>query len=119
MKNDIKSPWLKIPTSYMDSLEKSLLDNLICKPTPILIKKEDCKGKSFMPFREIKKVIFNAPATVIIWTDNTKTVVKCEKGETYDEEKGFLLCWLKGIKGSKTLQNELATWVYNTDWRLK
>ena len=79
------------------------------------IKADDLKGEGFMPFREIKKVIFNDPATVIIWSDNTKTVVKCEDGETYDKEKGFLLCWLKGIKGSKKLQKELAKWIYKED----
>ena len=74
-------------------------------------KKEKCKCEAFYPFREIKKVIFNSPATIIIWSDNSKTVVKCEEGVVFDKEKGFLLCWLKGIKGSKTLQKELSKWV--------
>ena len=73
------------------------------------------KGEAYHPFREIEKVIFNNPATIIIWSDNSKTVVKCEAGETYDKEKGFLLCWLKGIKGSKKLQKELAKWVYTEE----
>ena len=29
---------------------------------------------------EIKNVIFNEPATIIIWKDGTKTVVKCQEG---------------------------------------
>ena len=33
----------------------------------------------------IKKVIFNDPATVVIWDDGTKTVVKCSEGDTYSE----------------------------------
>lgn len=43
----------------------------------------------------IKKVIFNDPATIILWKDGTKTVVKCAEGETYDPEKGFAMAFIK------------------------
>lgn len=59
----------------------------------------------------IKKVIFNNPATIIYWWDGSKTVVKCDTKDTYDKEKGFLLCYLKGIVGNKTLLQELDKWV--------
>lgn len=60
----------------------------------------------------IKEVIFNNPATIIVWQDGTKTVVKCQDGDRYDKEKGFLLCYLKGVVGNKTLLKELDRWVY-------
>ena len=45
---------------------------------------------------EIKKIIFNGPATIILWTDNTKTVVKCDENEEFDPEKGVAMCiWKK------------------------
>lgn len=50
--------------------------------------------------RFIKKVKFNPPATIVFWTDNTKTVVKC-KGEDYDPEKGFAMCICKKVLGDK------------------
>lgn len=50
--------------------------------------------------RCIKKVKFNPPATIVFWTDNTKTVVKC-KGEDYDPEKGLAMCICKKILGDK------------------
>lgn len=50
---------------------------------------------------KIKKVIFNDPATVILWNDGTKTVVKCMEGDEFDEEKGLAMCLLKGILGDK------------------
>lgn len=59
----------------------------------------------------IKKVIFNNPATIILWNDGTKTVVKVQDGEKYDKERGFLMCYLKGIVGNKTLLKELDKWV--------
>ena len=48
----------------------------------------------------IRKVIFNDPATIVFWTDNTKTVVKC-KGEDYDPEKGLAMCICKKMLGNK------------------
>ena len=50
--------------------------------------------------RFIKKVKFNPPATIVFWTDNTKTVVKC-KGEDYDPEKGLAMCISKKFLGDK------------------
>ena len=48
----------------------------------------------------IKKVKFNPPATIVFWTDNTKTVVKCN-GEDYDPEKGLAMCISKKVLGDK------------------
>ena len=50
--------------------------------------------------RCIKKVKFNPPATIVFWTDNTKTVVKCQ-GEDYDPEKGLAMCICKKVLGDK------------------
>ena len=50
--------------------------------------------------RFIKKVKFNPPATIVFWTDNTKTVVKCS-GEDYDPEKGLAMCICKKVLGDK------------------
>ena len=48
----------------------------------------------------IKNVIFNDPATVVQWSDGTKTVVKCVN-EPYDPEKGLAMAFVKGILGNK------------------
>ena len=50
--------------------------------------------------KEIKNVKFNPPATIVFWTDNTKTVVKCN-GEDYDPEKGLAMCICKKVLGNK------------------
>ena len=50
--------------------------------------------------RLIKNVKFNPPATIVFWTDNTKTVVKCT-GEDYDPEKGLAMCICKKMLGNK------------------
>lgn len=53
-----------------------------------------------MKMPEIKKVIFNRPATIVIWSDNTKTVVKCEN-ENFDREKGLAMAIAKKALGNK------------------
>lgn len=49
---------------------------------------------------EIEKVIFNKPATIVIWKDGTKTIVKCQKGDRYDKEKGLAMCIAKKTYGN-------------------
>lgn len=55
----------------------------------------------------IKNVIFNAPATVVYWSDGTKTVVKCQAGDTYSKETGLSLCIAKKYLGNKGNFNEV------------
>ena len=48
---------------------------------------------------EIKRVIFHEPATIVFWSDGTKTVVKCMEGELFDEEKGIAMAFMKKLYG--------------------
>lgn len=50
---------------------------------------------------EIKNVIFNDPATIVFWTDGTKTVVKCQEGDIFDPEKGLTMAIAKKVYGNK------------------
>lgn len=49
---------------------------------------------------EIKNVIFNDPATIVFWTDNTKTVVKVQDGDEFDPEKGLAMAIVKRMNGN-------------------
>ena len=49
---------------------------------------------------EIAKVHFNDPMTVVIWEDGTKTVVKCQEGDTFDHEKGIAMAFVKKCNGN-------------------
>ena len=55
----------------------------------------------------IDKVYFNNPATVIKWKDGTKTVVKCQKGDIYDVEKGFAMALIKGLFDNSSYFNTI------------
>lgn len=61
---------------------------------------------------KIEKVIFNDPATIVYWGDNTKTVVKCQEGDTYSKEVGLALCIAKKYLGNKSnFNNEFKKWI--------
>lgn len=47
-----------------------------------------------------KQVIFNPPATVVLWTDGTKTVVKCDPDDEFDKTTGVALCYMKKALGN-------------------
>ncbi|MBR2248775.1 MAG: hypothetical protein IJ880_17475 [Bacilli bacterium] len=52
------------------------------------------------PSTDIKDVIFNDPATIVIWADGSKTVVKAEN-EPFDPEKGLAMAISKRVFGNK------------------
>lgn len=47
----------------------------------------------------IDRVIFNDPATIIIWKDGSKTVVKRSDDDIWDPEKGFCMAVIKKLYG--------------------
>ena len=46
------------------------------------------------------RIIFNPPATIVFWTDGTKTVVKCAEGEKFDPYTGFCYAFTERCLGS-------------------
>lgn len=53
---------------------------------------------------EYTKIIFNPPATIVLWKDGSKTVVKCDDKDKFDREKGVALCFMKKALGNKSRQ---------------
>ena len=51
-------------------------------------------------FPKIKDVRFNGPATIVFWSDDTKTVVKAQD-EEFDPEKGLAMAIAKKALGNK------------------
>ena len=48
----------------------------------------------------IRKVIFSNPATIVLWSDGTKTVVKCGPYDIFDKEKGLAMAIVKKMAGN-------------------
>lgn len=55
----------------------------------------------------IEKVIFHEPATIVLWKDGTKTVVKCGEHEYFDPEKGLAMAIIKKLSGNKGNYNNI------------
>lgn len=55
----------------------------------------------------VNRVVFNKNATIVFWNTGEKTVVKCQKGETFDKEKGLALCLIKYLYGNIGYYNEI------------
>lgn len=60
----------------------------------------------------ILKVVYNSPATIVFWSDGTKTVVKCQGGDTYSTETGLAMAICKKAYGNKNQFNKVfAKWL--------
>lgn len=65
-----------------------------------------------LKYINIVKVIFNAPATIVIWSDGTKTVVKVQEGEAFDKEKGLAMAICKKSMGNEgNYYSEFKKWL--------
>ena len=68
-------------------------------------------GKKPILMPRIKNVIFNDPATIVFWSDNTKTVVKAQN-EPFDPEKGLAMAICKKALGNEgNYYNEIKKWL--------
>lgn len=64
----------------------------------------------------IENVIFNPPATIIFWSDDTKTVVKTQNGEHFDKEKGLAMGICKKIAGNRGAYYDIfKAWCYDEE----
>lgn len=60
----------------------------------------------------IKNVIFAPPATIVYWSDGSKTVVKCSENDVFDPEKGLAMAIAKRCGGNKgSYYKEIQNWV--------
>ena len=60
----------------------------------------------------IKDVIFAPPATIVYWSDGSKTVVKCSEKDVFDPEKGLAMAIVKRCGGNKgSYYREIQNWV--------
>lgn len=57
------------------------------------------------PFN-IKRVIFNGPATIVFWNDGTKTVVKCAEEEIYNKRTAIMWAIMKKAYGNSSRVNK-------------
>lgn len=59
----------------------------------------------------IKEIIYNEPATIVLWSDKTKTVCKCHPDDTYSKESGLAMCICKKLMGNKEFKETFEYWL--------
>lgn len=80
-----------------------------------ILKREEAtkkKEETNMTAASIKNVIFAPPATIVYWSDGSKTVVKCSEKDVFDPEKGLAMSIAKRCGGNKgSYYKEIQNWV--------
>lgn len=72
------------------------------------------------PIPQIKNVIFNYPATIVFWNDDTKTVVKCDERDQFDPEKGITMAFFKKMHGNiGHYFEEIKKWTSKFDYQVE
>ena len=66
----------------------------------------------------ITKVIFNYPATIVLWSDGTKTVVKCDERDEFDPEKGLAMAICKKYFGGGFYNDIFKKWIPEIDGQI-
>lgn len=70
------------------------------------------EARAAMSTASIKNVIFAPPATIVYWSDGSKTVVKCSEKDAFDPEKGLAMAIAKRCGGNKgSYYKEIQSWV--------
>ena len=77
-----------------------------------MLKPAHAKEATAMNTAAIKNVIFAPPATIVYWSDGSKTVVKCSEKDIFDPEKGLAMAIAKRCGGNKgSYYKEIQNWV--------
>lgn len=88
----------------MTYLDESFKNNIIMEDTDmtytLLNKPTRHSGARWLAALVPEKIHFNGPATIVEWNDGTKTVVKCQRGDTFDPMTGVAMCCMKKMLGT-------------------
>ena len=58
----------------------------------------------------ITKVIYNKPAVIVFWSDNTKTRATCDEEDIWNTELGLSLCVMKKLVGQDSVSKLIKDW---------
>lgn len=103
LEKDLKELGIQLSTIRHSSRECGCEIEGYFRPEVYKTRKKPAKKPMWMcqVLPEMKKVIFNGPATTILWKDGTKTTVKCQKEDVWSDEVGIAMCCLKRVLGNE------------------
>ena len=88
------------PYHHCPDIERRYCENDVIATAAALKKMAEAKFNVERHCPDIERVIFQEPATIVFWKDGSKTVVKVQKGEKYDPEKGLAMAYVKRLLGN-------------------
>ena len=63
----------------------------------------------------VEKVLFRNPATIVWFSDGTKSVAICGYDDVYDKETGMAICLCKRMLGNKEYRELMEKWCYEKE----
>lgn len=103
---------LAVDSLYPHMPSPQMMEQIISRADKELINRVYGKIKTLHHEPDIKKVVFNSPATIVFWKDGSKTVVKAQNDEMFDPEKGLAMAIAKKTMGNKgNYYNSIKKWV--------
>ena len=93
---------------YSDIYNRIASDTRTAIKNGSYIKEPSPKQKAM---NSITNVIFNNPATIVFWSDGTKTVVKCDERDEFDPEKGLAMAICKKHFGGGFYNDIFKKWI--------
>lgn len=104
---DIACSKMVCPTVRPSELWDELKNICELMDSELISKKNSKETYNKRIFSEIKDIIINDPATIILWKDGTKTIVKCQPVDTFDPEKGIAMAILKKLYGNSGFYKDI------------
>lgn len=71
--------------------------------------------KTLKPLPTVKRVLFKDPATIVWFSDDTKSVAICGYDDVYDKETGVAICLCKRMLGNKEYRKLMDEWCYKKE----
>jgi hypothetical protein len=71
--------------------------------------------KTLKPLPTVKRILFRDPATIVWFSDGTKSVAICGYDDTYDRETGVAICLCKRMLGNKEYRELMDEWCYKKE----
>jgi len=82
-----------IRSGYYDGYYDDMLNN--CQRAITATTYSSTGTTTFKKMPEIKEIIFNNPYTIVKWSDDTETTVRCIDKDTFDKETGVAMAITK------------------------
>lgn len=111
--NSNSKPWDSISSITTYPLDGSWMDALVAfdmASTSVSSKAPGAEASTKSPKQYYKpvRIIYNSPATIVFWSDGTKTVVKKRKGERFNEYNAFCAALAKKVFESNSAVNKIV-----------